>query len=140
MFKWDTDVRVCPSLERTNSDPTFVLAVVLLLGALLAGWALQMACKVCSIEPPDFWHSVLAVVIIGVSNVVLQFWLRVTKVPIDLSTQIFAPAIVTALVIAMSIRTQPLAALKVTFVHGVLCGLIYCVANVMGKALIAGVL
>ena len=121
-------------------DPIFVRAVLLLLGALIAGWALQVACSVCSVEPPDFWYSVLAVVIICISSIVLQFWLRVTQAPADFSTQILAPAVITVLVIAMSIRTGPLAALKVTFVHGVLCGLIYGILTVMGKVLIAGVL
>ena len=120
-------------------DPTFVLAVLLPLGALTAGWALQVACNICSVEPPDFWQSVLTVVIICVSNIVLRFWLRVTEAPADLSTQIFAAAITTALVIAMSIRSGPLAALKVTLVHGVLCGLIYSAVTVMGNAMIAGV-
>lgn len=123
----------------SDIDPTFVWAVLLLLGALIAGWALQVACSVCSVEPPDFWYSVLAVVIICVSNIVLQFWLRVTQAPADFSTQILAPAVIAVLVIAMSIRTGPFAALKVTFVHGVLCGLIYCAVNLMGKVLIAGV-
>ncbi len=124
----------------SDLDPTFLWAVLLLLGALIAGWALQVACSVCSVEPPDFWYSVLAVVIICISNVVLRFWLQVSEVPADFGTQLFAPAITTGLVIAMSIRAGPLGAFKVTFVHGVLCGLIYCVASVMGKALIAGVL
>ena len=121
-------------------DPIFVLVVLLPLGALAAGWALQVACSICSVHPPDFWHSVLAVVIICVSNILLRFWLRVSQVPADLGTQILAPAVITALVIAMSIRSGPFAAFKVTFVHGALCGLIYCVATVMGKVLIAGVL
>lgn len=121
-------------------DPTLVLAVLLPLGALVAGWALQMACTICSVEPPDFWHSVLAVVVICISNIVLRFWLRISEAPADYGTQLLAPAITTGLVIAMSIRSGPFAAFKVTFVHGVLCGLIYCVASVMGKVLIAGVL
>lgn len=120
-------------------DPAIVLAVLLPLGALAAGWALQVACRVCSVEPPDFWQSVLAVVIICVSNIVLRFWLRVSEAPTDFGTQIVAPAITTALVIAMSIRTGPFAAFKVTCTHGVLCGLIYCAASAMGKVLIAGV-
>ena len=121
-------------------DPTLMLVVLLPIGALIAGWALQMACNICSVEPPDFWHSVLAVVIICISNVVLRFWLRVSEAPASFSTQLLAPAVITGLVIAMSIRTGPFAAFKVTFVHGVLCGLIYCVVSVMGKVLIAGAL
>jgi hypothetical protein len=120
-------------------DPTFVLAVLIPLGALAAGWALQMACSICSVEPPDFWKSVLAVVVICISNIVLRFWLRVTETPANFGTQVFAAAVITALVIAMSIRTGPSAAFKVTCTHGVLCGLIYCVVSAMGKALIVGV-
>jgi hypothetical protein len=121
-------------------DSTLVLAIFLPLGALIAGWTLQMACNICSVEPPDFWQSVLAVVIICIANIVLRFWLRVSEIPATHTTQLLVPAIITGLVIAMSIRSGPFAAFKVTFVHVVLCGLIYCVVSVMGKALIAGVL
>ena len=76
-------------------DPTLVLVVLLPLGALVAGWALQMACSICSVEPPDFWHSVLAVVIICISNVVLRFWLRVSEAPANFSTQYVAPVVLT---------------------------------------------
>jgi hypothetical protein len=121
-------------------DPTLVLTVLLPLAALIAGWALQMACKICSVESPDFWQSVLAVVIICVANVVLRFWLRVSEIPAHYTTQYLLPAIVTGLVIAISIRSGPFATFKVTFVHGVLCGLLYCAASAMGKVVIASAL
>jgi hypothetical protein len=121
----------------SNLDPHFVVIVLLPLAAVIAGWALRVACSVCSVEPPDFWHSVLAVVIIGVANIVLRFWLRTIGAPIDFSTQFVAPIVVTGLVVSMSIRTGPWSAFKVTFVHGILCGLIYCAALVMSKVLIA---
>ena len=123
----------------SDLNPIFLLAVLLPLGVLITGRALQAACRVCSVKPPDFWHSVLTVVMICISNIVLRFWLGVSEVPADFGTQFVAPAVITALVIAISIRTSPLAAFNVTLVHGVLCGLIYCVANVMGKVVIAGV-
>jgi hypothetical protein len=121
-------------------DPTLVLTILLPLAALIAGWALQMACKICSVESPDFWQSVLAVVIVCIANVVLRFWLRVSDIPANYANQMLLPAIITGLVIAMSIRSGPLAAFKVTFVHGVLCGLLYCAASAMGKVLIASAL
>jgi hypothetical protein len=124
----------------SNLDPTFVVVVLLPLAAAIAGWALRVACSVCSVEPPDFWHSVLAVMIICVANIVLRFWLRVIQAPIDFGTQFVAPVIVTGLVVSMSIRTGPLSAFKVTFVHGILCGLIYCAALVMSKVLVASIL
>ena len=121
-------------------DPTFVLMIVVPLAAIIAGWALRLSCNLCSVEAPDFWHCVLAVVIVCVANVVLRFWLRVSQVPESFETQILAPLVTTALVMSMSIRTGPFAACKVTFVHGLLCGLIYCLVHVMSKSLIAGVL
>jgi hypothetical protein len=121
-------------------DLRLAATILLPLGALIAGWALQMACTICSVEPPDYWHSVLAVVIICISNVVLRFWLRVSDIVETYTTQLLMPAAITGLIIAMSIRRGPFAALRVTFVHIVLCGLIYCVAAVMGKALIASAL
>lgn len=124
----------------SNLDPTFVVVVLLPLAAVIAGWALRISCTVCSVDPPDFWQSVLAVVIICVANIVLRFWLRVVQAPIDAGTQFIAQAVVTALVVSMSIRTGPWPACKVTFVHGILCGLIYCAALVMSKAIIASAL
>lgn len=123
----------------SNLDPTFVVVVLLPLAAVIGGWALRVACSVCSVEPPDFWHAVLAVVIICVANIVLRFWLRVIQAPIDFSTQFVAPVVVTGLVISMSVRTGPWSACKVTFVHGILCALLYCAALVMGKVLIASI-
>ncbi len=121
-------------------DPTFVLIVLVPLAAATAAWALRVACSVCSVESPDFWHSVLAVVIICVANIVLRFWLKVSHVPTGIGPQVVAPLVTTALVIAMSVRTGPLSACKVTFVHGMLCGLIYCMVTAMGKVLIAGMI
>lgn len=123
----------------SNLDPTLVVVILLPLAAVIAAWALRVACSVCSVDPPDFWQSVLAVVIICVANIVLRFWLRVVQAPIDFSTQFIAPLVVTGLVVSMSIRTGPFAAFKVTFVHGILCGLIYCAALVMSKVFIASI-
>lgn len=121
-------------------DPSLVLMILLPLAAVIAGWALRISCTICGVEPPDFWRAVLAVVIICVANVVLRFWLRVTQVPVGYETQILASLIMTTLLMAMSTRTGPFAACKVTFVHGLLCGLIFGVAHVMSKSLIAGIL
>ena len=121
-------------------DPSFVLLILTPLAAIVAGWALRISCSLCAVEPPEFWHSVLAVVMVGVANVILRFWLRVSQIPESLETKYLAPAVLTILIMSMSIRTGPFAAFKVTFVHLLLCGLIYCFVHVMSKSLIAGVL
>ena len=121
-------------------DPSLVLIILLPLAAGIACWALRVYCTICGLDPPDFWRAVLAVVIICVANVVLRFWLRVIQVPVGSETQILAALLMTILLMAMSTRTGPFAACKVTFVHALLCGLIYGVVQVMSESLIAGVL
>lgn len=117
-------------------DPMLVFLVLLPMAALIAAWALRVSCNICDLDPPDYLHCLLAVVIVAVANVVLRFWLRINDGPVSFEAQVLAPLATTVLVLAMSIRTGPINACKVMVVQGILCGMLYCAALVMKKTLL----
>ena len=83
-------------------DPIVVFAVLLPLAAMLATWGLQVACTSCSVDPPDFWQALLAVIVICIANVVVHFWLQVTHSALELETQLVATLLITAVVLTLS--------------------------------------
>ena len=106
-------------------DTLWTLAALAPLAVAAAAWALRMACGFCSVEPPEFWHAVIIVVVIAVTNVVLRFFLQVTDSAHGMGPQYFAPALATSAVIALSLPTGPFSALTITVVQVVLCAMIY---------------
>lgn len=106
-------------------DAVFTLAALVPLAVAAAAWALQMACGFCSVDPPEFWHSVTTVVIIAVTNVVVRFLLQMTGADDGLGARYLAPAAATAAVIALSLPTGPFTATTITVVQVVLCALMY---------------
>jgi hypothetical protein len=106
-------------------DTLWTLAALVPLAVAAAAWALQMSCGFCSVDPPEFWHSVTTVVIIAVANVVLRFFLQVTDSAHGIGAEYLAPAVVTAAVIALSLPTGPFSASTITIVEIVLCALMY---------------
>jgi len=106
-------------------DSGLVLMVSVPLGIVFAAWLLRMSCGMCAVKVPDFWHAVLVILFLGIVHITLRFWLNVTNVPSDMSSQFIVPMAATALVMAISLRTSPLAALRVTLVQGALCGVLY---------------
>ena len=117
-------------------DPTLVFLILLPAAALIAAWALRVSCNICDVEPPDYLHCLLAVIIVGVANVVLRFWLRINDGPLSFEVQVLAPLATTVLVLSMSIRTGPINACKVMLVQGILCGMLYCAALLMKKTFV----
>jgi hypothetical protein len=114
-------------VDQFNSDLDliFTLAALVPLAVAVAAWALQMACGFCSVEPPEFWHAVIVVVIIAVTNVVLRFFLQMTDSAYGMAPQYFLPAVATAAVICLSLPTGPFSAATITIVQVVLCALVY---------------
>ena len=113
-------------------DSGLVLTVTVPLGVAFAAWLLRMSCGLCAVKVPDYWHAVLVILFLGIVNIVLRFWLNVTNVPSDISSQFIVPMAATALVMAISLRTSPLAALRVTLVQGALCGVLYFAVALFG--------
>jgi hypothetical protein len=109
----------------SDLDAVWTLAALVPLAVAAAAWALQMSCGFCSIEPPEFWHAVITVVIIAMANVVLRFVLQMTDSAQGMTPQYVAPAIATATVIALALPTGPFTATTITVVQVVLCALMY---------------
>ena len=121
-------------------DPSILFFVVLPVAAVVAAWALKIACAICDLNSPDFWHCVLAVIVVAVANLALRFGLRAGTGPISFEAQVLAPLATTALVLSMSIRTGPINACKVMLVHGLLCGMILSAVVLMSQSLALAVM
>ncbi len=115
-------------LRVTNPEIVLALTAFLCLGAV--AWSLRMSCSLCSIEPPDFWQAALTSVIVVAANIILRFWFSVAEVPTGWGTQLVAPLVVSAGVVAASIRIGPISALGVTVVQGVVCAVLYVGASI----------
>ena len=96
-----------------------------------------MSCSVCSVDPPDFWHAAISVVVIATVNIVLRFWLNVTHVPPGLGSQLLAPLVASSAVVSISVHTGPFSAVMVTLVHGLICSMCYLGATTLGSAIMA---
>ena len=116
-------------------DPPLVFLLILPLAAVIAAWALRVSCNMCDVDAPDFWHCLLAVVIVVLSNLALHFALSIHENPLSYEARFLAPLAVTVLVLGMSIRTGPINACKVILVQGILCGILYYAAVLMKKSL-----
>jgi hypothetical protein len=108
-----------------NLDVIWALAALVPLGIAAAAWALQMSCGFCSVDPPEFWHSVTTVVVIAFANVILRFMLQTMDQATGMSSQYLMPGIATAAVIAVMLPTGPFSASTITVVQVVLCALMY---------------
>jgi hypothetical protein len=108
-----------------NLDVIWALAALVPLGIAAAAWALQMSCGFCSVDPPEFWHAVMTVVIIAFTNVILRFVLQITDQAAGMGPQYLMPGVATAAVIAIMLPTGPFTASTITVVQVVLCALMY---------------
>jgi len=108
-----------------NLDAVWTLAALVPLAVAAAAWALQMACGFCSVDPPEFWHAVTIIVVTAVTNVVLRFVLQATDSAHGIWPEYAAPAVATAIVIAVGLPTGPFTALTIMIVQVFLCAMIY---------------
>jgi len=114
-------------LRAINPEIVLALTAFLCLGG--AAWSLRMSCSLCSVKPPDFWQAALTSIAVVVANIALRFWFNVTDIPLGWETQIAAPLLVSAGIVAASIRIGPISALGVTVVQGVVCAVLYMGAS-----------
>jgi uncharacterized membrane protein YwzB len=118
-------------------DPAFVFLVVVPVGVAVAAWALQMACKVAAVDPPDYWQSMLCIVLVAVANVVLRYWVNVSVPDPGLGYRMLLPLGMTAAIVAVMVRVGPVSAVVVTVCEGAICAGIYIGASMAGSALVA---
>jgi hypothetical protein len=117
-------------------DPALVFLVLLPLGLAIAAWALQMACAVSDVEPPDYWQSLLCIVLIVVANVVLRFWVNISVPHPGLGYHVLWPLGMTSAIVAVMVRTGPMSAIVVTVCEGALCAGLYLGFSMAGSAVL----
>lgn len=117
-------------------DPALLFFVIVPLMLAVAAWALQMACAVSAVEPPDYWQSLLCVILVVTANVVLRFWVNISMVDPGLTYQLLLPLGMTAAIVAIMVRVGPLSAMVVTVCQGAICAGIYIGASMASSALV----
>ena len=106
-------------------DPVLIGTIVLPLGLIGAAWSLRMACAICAVRIPDFMPAAAVVVVCVVANLALRIGLHTNDLSLGLTSQLLLMLLVTALIVAMSVRTSVFSALAVTITQVFLCGLMY---------------
>lgn len=119
-------------------DPALVFLVLVPVGLAIAAWALQMACAVAAVDPPDYWQSMLCMVLITVANVLLRYWVNISVRDPGLGYQLLIPLGMTAAIIAVMVRVGPVSAVVVTLCQGAICAGLYLGASMASSALGAG--
>jgi hypothetical protein len=109
----------------SNLDAVWTLAALVPLAVAAAAWALQIACGFCSADPPEFWHAVTIIVVTAITNVVLRFLLQATDSAHGIWAEYVAPAVATAVVIAVGLPAAPFMALTIMVVQVFLCAMMY---------------
>ena len=124
---------MAPFIDRF--DPALVFLVIVPIGLAIAAWALQMACAISAVDPPDYWQSLLCVVLAAVANVVLRFWVNISVPDPGLGYQLLLPLGMTAGIVAVMVRVGPISAVMVTVCEGAICAGIYIGASMASSAL-----
>lgn len=106
-------------------DPTLVLCLFVPAAMIFAAWSLQIACAIASVDPPDFWQSLLCTFLVVVANIVLRFWVNTSVSAPGLGTSLLAPIVLTIAIVAILVRTGPLSALVVTTCQGLIFTALY---------------
>lgn len=118
-------------------DPALLFLVIVPLGFAVAAWALQMACAISAVDPPDYWQSLLCVVLVAVANVLLRFWVNISVPDPGLGYHLLIPLGMTAAIVAVMVRVGPLSAVVVTVCQGAICAGIYIGMSMASSALTA---
>ena len=106
----------------------------------IAAWALRVACSFSSVKPPGFIQSVLTVILICIANAVLVFFLRYTHASPGLWSHLVAPLLTTATMIALTVRTGPLAAVITTVSFASICGGVFYSLAVINDSMLGKIL
>ena len=118
-------------------DPAAFFLIVVPLGLAIAAWALQMACSVSSVQTPDYWQSLLCVILAVIANVVVRFWVNTSVPNAGLVYQFLVPLGVTVAIVAIMVRVGPISAMLVTISSGAICAGIYVGVSMASSALVA---
>jgi hypothetical protein len=117
-------------------DPALLILVIVPIGLAVAAWALQMACAVAAVDPPDYWQSLLCVILGAVANVILRFWVNISVPDPGLGYHLLLPIAMTAAIVAIMARVGPISAVVVTVCEGAICAGIYVGVSMASAALV----
>ena len=106
-------------------DPVLILSLFVPAAMIFAAWSLQMACSIASVDPPDFWQSLLCTFLVVVANILLRFWVNTSVADPGLGTNLLAPVVLTIAIVAVLVRTSPLSALVITTGQGLIFAALY---------------
>lgn len=106
-------------------DVLWALAALVPLCIAAAAWSLQLSCGFCSIDPPEFRHAVVVVVVTAFVNVILRFGLQMYDYGTGLGPQYVIPVFASGIVITFMLPTGPFTATTITIVQVILCALLY---------------
>jgi hypothetical protein len=118
-------------------DPVLMFLVIVPLALAAAAWALQMACAIAAVDPPNYWQSFLCVILVLITNVILRFWVNISVPDPGLGYQLLIPLGLTAAIVAVMVRVGPVSAVVVTVCEAALCGGIYLGASMASSAFVA---
>jgi len=120
-------------------DPTLLFLILLPPAIAMAAWALQMTCVFCSVDPPEFWQSVITILVIGAANLFLRIWMKVMYTAPGSGSQFLAALVLTTAIVAIAVRTGPISAFMVTVGEGLSCGMLYVGLTIVGTAVLTAV-
>jgi len=121
-------------------DPTVVTILLVPVCIAIAALALRVACSFAAVNPPEFLQSALTVILIGVANAALSFFLHVTQASPGIGTHLVAPLLTTAAAIALTVKTEPLSAIITTISFVLICGGVFYSLAVINAAMVAKLL
>ena len=116
-----------------NLDAPLFWAVLILIGIVVAAWSLRIACRICSVDPPDFLPAVVAMIVVCVANALWNYYLQISHIHPSLCTHLVVPLILTVVLLAMSLSTGLGSALMKAFI----CGAFYLALTILDGLVLA---
>lgn len=119
-----------------NFDRTLALAILIPFSLVGAASALRMACVICSLKPIEFLPAAAVVIVSVAFNLGLRIVLQSNDYTIGFGGQILLALLTTALIIAISVRTNVFSAMAVTITQAFLFGLMYLGLNAFSQVML----
>ncbi len=120
-----------------NLDAPLFWAVLILIGIVVAAWSLRIACRICSVDPPDFLPAVVAMIVVCVANALWNYYLQISHIHPSLGTHLVVPLILTVVLLAMSLSTGLGSALMIASVQSFICGAFYLALTIFDGLVLA---
>ena len=121
-----------------NLGPVLFWAIAIPVSLAVAAWALKIACAICSVESPEFWQSVVTVIVVCAANAIWRYYLEISLFPLGLGTHLIAPIVITVAILAISLATDLGSALMIASVQICICAAIYLTLTTLDGLVLVG--